>query len=67
VREKLEMNDITYVHTVQKKTITNSLQEAGAITRAGLYKPPALPLALALCSRVTEEQEKRWNTDEEHS
>jgi hypothetical protein len=26
-----------------------------------------LPLALALCSRVTEEQEKRWNTDEEHS
>lgn len=46
---------------------THNGQEAGAITSAGLYKPPALPLALALCSRVTEEQEKRWNTDEEHS
>lgn len=46
---------------------THNGQEAGASTSAGLYKPPALPLALALCSRVTEEQEKRWNTDEEHS
>ncbi len=46
---------------------THNGQEAGASTSAGLYKPPSLQLALALCSKVTEEQEKRWNTDEEHS
>jgi len=46
---------------------THNGQEAGASTNAGVYKPPALPVALALCSRVTEDQEKRWNTDEEHS
>ena len=39
---------------------THNGQEAGASTNAGVYKPPSLPAALALCSRVTEEQEKRW-------
>jgi hypothetical protein len=42
-------------------------EEAGASSDTGVYKSPALPAALALCCRVTEDQEKRWNADDEHA
>ena len=52
---------------VDPASSTHNREQAGASTDAGVYKPPALPAAVALCCRVTEKEEKRWNADDEHA